>query len=451
MTFTTSAATAASHTAMGPVAEKKRIMALDLVRGVAVLGILLINIEGFGHPYGLNELAASGDAPAANLWAWIITNTLFEGTQRTLFSLLFGAGAILLTSRMEEKGSGVLVADIYYRRTIWLIIFGMIHAYLLLWDGGDILFSYGIAALFLFPLRKLAPKYLFAIGIVGLLIFDAQNTYEAGERTELNANYIDVQRVLTSGGELTETQRETIDDWNEEMEWVAPTEEVLQRRIKEHTGSYWEMFVARAPETVEAHSRGLYRWQFLDVFAIMVFGMALMKLGVMTLRRPTRIYWLMVIVGYGIGLPVSLWETMTIMSGGFDMVSRVATWPTYNLGRVANAAGHLGLLLLFCRSGWLKRLQQSLAAVGRMALTNYIMQTIICAFIFWGVGFKLYGVLERYELYYVVFAIWIFQLIASPIWFRYCKFGPLEWLWRSLTYVEKQPMRRMAQAAPAAE
>jgi len=108
--------------------------------------------------------------------------------------------------------------------------------------------------------------------------------------------------------------------------------------------------------------------------------------------------------------------------------------------------GHVGLLLLFCRSGYLSWLRNSLAAVGRMAFTNYISHSIICAVLFSGLGFGLYGKLERHQLYYVVFSIWLFQLIASPIWLRHFLLGPLDWGWRSLTYLRKQPFRR---AAPA--
>ena len=111
--------------------------------------------------------------------------------------------------------------------------------------------------------------------------------------------------------------------------------------------------------------------------------------------------------------------------------------------------GHLGALLLFCRSGWLHWLQQSLAAVGRMALSNYVSHSIICAIVFYGFGFGLYGRLERHQLYYVVAAVWVFQLMVSPIWLRYYHFGPFEWIWRSLTYLALQPLRRGARGGTA--
>ena len=98
--------------------------------------------------------------------------------------------------------------------------------------------------------------------------------------------------------------------------------------------------------------------------------------------------------------------------------------------------------MLICQKGWLSWLTTRLAAVGQMALTNYIMHTVICIFFFFGIGFSMFGELQRYQLYYVVFAIWLLQLIVSPIWLRHFRFGPLEWVWRSLTYNKRQPMNR---------
>ena len=103
--------------------------------------------------------------------------------------------------------------------------------------------------------------------------------------------------------------------------------------------------------------------------------------------------------------------------------------------------------MIFCKLNILVFLRNSLAAVGRMALTNYIMHSVICAFIFTGIGLSWFGKLQRHELYYVVLGIWIFQLVASPIWLKYYRFGPLEWLWRSLTYKKRQPFRRQVREA----
>ncbi len=158
----------------------------------------------------------------------------------------------------------------------------------------------------------------------------------------------------------------------------------------------------------------------------------------------------MVLAGYAVGLAVNYYELRIVLDGDFSVLALMRSSWTYDLGRLAMTVGHLGALLLFCRSGWFSWLQRSLADVGQMALSNYVSHSIICAFVFYGFGFGLYGYLQRHQLYYVVGSIWLFQLIVSPIWLRRYRFGPFEWLWRSLTYLEKQPMRRKARTGALA-
>jgi uncharacterized protein len=152
----------------------------------------------------------------------------------------------------------------------------------------------------------------------------------------------------------------------------------------------------------------------------------------------------MALVGYSVGLSVNYWETTYLITHQFGIIAQDLTSITYNVGRVFTTLGHIAVIMLFIKSGIAMFLQRSLAAVGQMALTNYIMQTLICNSLFLGFGFSLYGQLERHELYYIVFSVWIFQLIISPIWLQYFRFGPLEWIWRSLTYWQKQPFKKAA-------
>ena len=201
---------------------------------------------------------------------------------------------------------------------------------------------------------------------------------------------------------------------------------------------------------LNAHYQSWFNYRFFfDVFSMMLAGMALFKLGVLTLRSPTSTYVAMVIAGYTIGLTVNYYELRVVMDGQFSGLAFLRSFWTYDLGRLSMTIGHLGALLLFCRSGWLPWLQRSLGAVGQMALSNYVSHSIICAFVFYGFGLGLYGHLERHQLYYVVASIWVFQLMTSPIWLTYYRFGPFEWIWRSLTYMERQPMRRRAAAGHA--
>jgi len=134
-------------------------------------------------------------------------------------------------------------------------------------------------------------------------------------------------------------------------------------------------------------------------------------------------------------------ETKMLIDSNFDPVIISKADQSYQIGRLFTTLGHIGLFMLFIKSGILRFLQKSLAAVGKLALTNYLTHSVVTSIIFYGDGFALFGELERYELYYIVAAIWIMQLIFSPIWLKYFLYGPAEWVWRSLTYQQKQPFR----------
>jgi uncharacterized protein len=428
-------------TGAGPVKQGDRINSLDIMRGVALFGILLMNIAGMGLPEAYSNPTISGGAEGLDLLAWVTTNMFFEGTMRGMFSLLFGAGIILLTSRAEAKGHDIHIADIYYRRNILLVLFGMTHAYLLLWVG-DILFYYGLASLFLFPLRKVNPRALLIMGLsINVILF----VWGYGEHKTLVKQHDEYQAAMVvkaSDTELDEDQEEAIETWDKMLKDSRPSEEDLQEIIDYQHGGYFGIVKNQAPIVFHIESEVAYRFLVLDALSFMLIGMALMKWGVVTLKRSRNFYWMMILFGYGIGLTINGIETRTILDGGFDMLSRSEAGLTYEFGRLATTAGHLGALAIFCSCDCLKWLKIRLAAVGRMALTNYISHSVIVIFIFTGLGFGLFGELSRYQLYYVVFGIWIFQLITSKIWLHRFRFGPLEWCWRSLTYMEPQPMKR---------
>jgi uncharacterized protein len=172
----------------------------------------------------------------------------------------------------------------------------------------------------------------------------------------------------------------------------------------------------------------------------MFLGMAFFKLRILHGERTVKFYSVLMLIGYIIGLSINYYEVKLITDSNFDALKIYEASQTYSVGRLFVTLGHIGLFMLFIKSGIIGFLQSGLAAVGRMALSNYLMHSIITSIVF--LGFGLYGQLERYELYYVVFSIWIFQLITSPIWLKYFQFGPFEWVWRSLTYGKSQPFKR---------
>ena len=419
-------------TTLAPAA--KRLESLDFVRGCALFGILLMNINGMGlGPAYDNPTIAGGDT-GINLWTWLVINIGFEGTQRALFSMLFGAGVILLTARMEASGRAD-TGDIFFRRNLWLIGFGLINSWVLLW-GGDILYYYGITALFLYAFRNLPGKTLLGLGVGAFLLGAAWSAID----TQRLLNLHDEAKVAAqvAAPARTEEQTKIIQKW-EEKSRDGPTPAAYAQLRKANTASYTSALVTRAERIKHAQSWYLYRY-FFDIFGMMMLGMALFKLGVLTLEVRTRTYLAMVGGGYAIGLTGNILEARWIMDHGFTALAYTQAGISYDLSRLAMTMGHLGLLMLFLRSGVLPFARRSMAAVGRMALTNYLTHSLVALIIFVFLGY--WGALERYQLYYIVLAIWAVQFVASPIWLKHYHFGPVEWLWRYLTYGKKPEFRK---------
>ncbi len=431
--------------ALGPVASSERISTLDSLRGIAVLGILLLNIPVFGFPLpAVNDPSVYGGAEGANLIVWVVNNLFIEGTMRGLFSLLFGAGVILLTSRMESRGGGQEVAEIYYRRILWLIVFGLAHSWVLLWQF-DILYFYGVVGLFLFPLRTLSPRSLVIVAVLAMSANIPRSMLALNAAVEAQAEAQTAQQIVDAGGELDQDERDAVERWAELVEETKPAEETLEKVIAGMRGGYLSVQRTISPRLQQMHAIIPYSWFFLSTIATMLIGMALFKLGILTGVRSVRFYITMIVCGYGLGLAINFYEAINLIRSDFDIIA-VRRWGfgslLYEFARLPMCLGHVALVVLICKQGWLSRLMRSLAAVGRMALSNYVMHSVICAFVFYGFGLALFGQLERYELYYVVFGIWVLQLLISPVWLRHYRFGPLEWLWRSLTYWKLQPFRR---------
>jgi uncharacterized protein len=190
----------------------------------------------------------------------------------------------------------------------------------------------------------------------------------------------------------------------------------------------------------------LYHFFIFDIGGMMLFGIGLLKLGIFSASRSVRDYRILATLGFGIGLPLAAVSVRNDLVSGFDPATTALSTVGLALARVPVALGHVAVVMLIWKAGALRWLTSRLAAVGQMAFSCYILQSLICTTIFYGYGFGLFGRLQRYQLYYVVLGVWVVQFIASPIWLRHFRFGPLEWLWRSLTYVEIQPMRRQSHA-----
>lgn len=419
-----------------------RIGMLDTMRGIAVLGILLMNITGFGLPYAYDDPTVWGGDTAADLGVWRIMALFFEGTMRGLFTLLFGASALLFLQRPVSPASDLRPADLYFRRTLWLIVFGLINGYVLLWSG-DVLFYYGFAGLALFVFRELSPRRLLTLAAVFMIL---QTLISVGEwvdfhETQALAQAAD-ERVAT-GQPLADGDQEAIDTYAAVHAEFHPARENLEAYVANVRDSYSSAFAVLRGDTWFMQTEFFFRHGIVECFGMMLLGMALLKWGVLTGDQPTRVYLAMILVGYTIGLSVNVFEMREVESAHFSAEALMNALLTYDLGRIPLTLGHLGLIAIICRTPWLANTSRVFAAVGQMALTNYLTQSLLCLLIFTGAGLAWYGQLARHELYYVVGAIWVLQLIWSPLWLRHFRHGPAEWLWRSLTYWRFQPMRRV--------
>lgn len=424
---------------LNPIKHAERITALDILRGVVLCGILLMNIIDFGLAGAYFNPGVAGGNTGLNLYAWIIQQLFFEGTMRALFSLLFGVGTYILLERLEHRKAGIKAAEIYFRRLVWMLFFGLVHGYLLLWHG-EILYDYALMGFLLFVFVKMPPKKLLAIALILISIGTLWSFLQYKGEMKLEKAATEARHLAATGATLTKQQQDDLAKW-EEIEYhmspafVAETNENMRK-------GYFHLVAFLAPVNMETDTYMFYRYNLWDVLSMMLLGIALFKWKVLTGQRSVRFYSLMVLTGYVIGLTINYYEVSIIRESGFSYLGFSRSHITYELGRLAMAMGHIGVVMLFSKTTVLHWLKTGLAAVGKMALTNYIMHSIICMIVFTGVGFGLFGKLQRYELYYVVFSIWAFQLIVSPIWLKYYHYGPLEWLWRRLSYQYKPAFRK---------
>ena len=412
---------------------RERIDSIDVLRGVAVLGILSINVWFFAFPFEVaSDPTIWGEYFGADSVAWWTSWIAVEGSQRAIFTMLFGASMLLFTDRLASDERRSSLPKIYYRRTGWLIVFGLINGYILLWSG-DILFFYGVMGLLLYFARNWSVRRLLTVAFVVIVLLDlfklagtlAQDYY--GPIAEV------AQEKITHGEELGAEEQAAVDIMAA-MPIESTSYEELQTTVDARSAGYVSAFLPNAIETTGYYIVFGLVSLFWESLAYMMLGMALFKLRWFDASQASSLYVSMMVIGFGVGLTVNTWEQYDSIQHNYRTTFM---YGTYDIGRMGMSFGYIGLIMLICKMAWLPRVRNTLSAVGKMALTNYISQSVICNVIFIGLG--LYGQLRFHEIYYVVFAIWVVQLIVSPLWLKSYRYGPLEWLWRRLTY--KQPVR----------
>lgn len=422
-----------------PVAPQERFSAVDTLRGFALLGILAINIDFFALPCGIifNPTIAGGFT-GLDLLTYKVNSMLFLQKMMAIFSMLFGGGLILMTARAEKAGAKI--GGVYYRRILWLLLFGIIHAYLF-WYG-DILVTYALCGLLLFPLRRRSHAFLISLGIAfiafGILIQVGVGFLNEDLRNDAKR----ISQAREAGQEISARQEAILNTWDEIKASMMSGEEETARKIEAFRGSFADVQRARVKESLMIHTQAFPFMMFWRVFGLMLIGMGLMKTGFFKAAMSTKTYAVVAIVGYVIGLPLVYYGTTALAAHQYDIIYQFKIGGHFNnVGSILVALAHAGVIMILCKKGLLTGPLTRFAAVGRMALSNYFLHTLIGTTLFFGgYGLGLFGQINRFGLFWIAVAIWILQLAVSPIWLARFRFGPFEWLWRSLSYRKKQPM-----------
>lgn len=395
---------------------EQRIDALDALRGFAVLGILVMNIQSFAMPMAayLNP-TAFGSMDGINGAAWAISHVLADQKMMALFSMLFGAGIVLFCERAAASGRSE--AGYHYRRNVWLMIFGLLHGYLL-WSG-DILFLYALCAFVLFPLRKRSSRSLFKLGIIFLAVSSILYMLVGASLQFMPPEELEAQMLPM---------------------WL-PDQDAMVAEIAAMQGNWLSQMSVRVPMTQEMQGLALFMWGFWRASGMMLLGMALYKSRVLTGLADNSVYRRLVLLAVLVGMPLVLLGIYWNFQNNWQISSMFFGSQFNYWGSVLISLGFMSAILLLLKNGIVPALTKRLAAVGRMAFSNYIMHTVLCGLIFYGHGLGLIGEFDRAGQLLIVLGIWALQLWLSPIWLHHFRFGPLEWLWRSLTYWKLQPMR----------
>lgn len=433
------------------VRGSERIASLDIIRGIAILFILFMNIPWMG---GYGFVLFDPRYPSwttADYWATLVTSTWLEGTQRGLLELLFGAGIMIMARNAMKPDSPVAVADLHYRRNLWLCVFGLANAFVLLWFA-DILLVYGIAAVFLFPFRKLGPKAqcgFAAIFLAALLAYNI-NGY-VNERTKLQ-KVEQIQAASADGQKISKEDKEKLDEHRQRIERrtqlpaqnTKAKEKIAKADKARHSSftAYWN-----------AQFEGwlwLMSWFWViegEILATMLIGMALYQWGVIQGRARRGIYWAMLLAGYGVGMGLrgSLALERLQFQPNFLYWQEILT----DISRLAVTVGHIGLIYVILGSALGRRLLSPFTAAGRMPLSVYLFTSLLMMWVVfapWGLG--MFGRWGMAELMAVAGAVIAAELVAVNLWLRHFENGPMEWLWKSLAYQRREPFRKAVSEKP---
>ena len=406
--------------------QAERLITLDAMRGFAVMGILAMNIVAFSMPEWayVTPLAYGGETVADRV-AWVFSFIFIDGKMRGLFSLLFGASMMLIIERADAKGESA--KKVHYTRMGWLAVFGLAH-YFFIWFG-DILFLYASVGCIAFLFRGWTDerliKWALIIFSVGLVIWGLQ------------FGGMQVLQMLATGtgadADLVEMYREIRDSPDFDLN--------VANELALHRGSYAPIVASKLAEWFGPMT--LVLQSIAETLPLMMIGMAAKKNGFLTGQWQSADYtrWIRKLVPAGLVLSglLAVW----VILSGYDLITSLAVFIAWGaIPRLMLTIGYAALLVMLIRRLEGGAFVLRVAATGQAAFSNYLGTSIVMTTIFYGYGLGLYGFVSRAELWFFVIGAWAVMLLWSKPWLERYRYGPLEWLWRSLARMQLQPIRR---------
>lgn len=411
---------------MNATTSQARHITLDALRGFAVMGILWMNITTFGFPEMayISPIIGTVGSPS-DIVSWMTSFIFFDGKMRAIFSLLFGASMILVIERAAASGQST--AQVHYSRMFWLAIFGLCHFYLLWW--GDILFLYAVSGAVAYLFRNWSGEMLIKGGVLAYIIGSVLLTIGLGTMFFL-------QNEAAQPG----ASQEIIEEYALLIEELGASAEQLATETALYRGSFTQLLIDKLTNQGLTPFKNLFLGP-LETIPLMMIGMGLYKSGFMLGQSDRRTYIGIAIWGTLIGGLFFAGLSWLAASRDFELILMMnITQAWASLPRLLMAAGYIGLLILLIQRFSSDPLLHRVAAAGRVAFSNYLGTSIVMAFLFYGWGLGLFGTVGRAQLILLVLGSWITMLLWSKPWLTRYRYGPLEWLWRSLARRERQPM-----------
>jgi uncharacterized protein len=428
---------------------QNRIYHLDVLRGLAVLGILMMNLPEFAmHPLQMSN-ANWYEAPGSlNYRVWEVIYIFFEGKMRGILSVTFGV-SILLFTRKDHAQSSLPMADAYFRRMFWLLFFSAFFSFILL-SSTTILYEYAYCGILLFVFRNANYKWLLSLSLVFLLLHSIKGGANFMHSRPIAVNYYAAVEKKERGEKLDSADIKAVKAWTE---WQGDVKKqvgeipgmVVQDLHTYHSG-YPVIFEKEAGELAEGYTTfGIA--DIMETIGTVLLGMALFKTRFLRAEMKAKSYLVIALILLAAGTVIGYirFKTQLIANSDFtgrSLVTRhFSTAHIEQFHRLSFVFGYISFFIYFCKTNFFKKLLYPLECVGKMAISNYVFQNFSCTLIFYGYGLDLYNSLERWQLVLVMAFIWTVQITFSIIWLRYFTLGPLEWCWRSLIYWKRQPLR----------